>query len=75
MVGEGIKPNAVTFIVLLNSCSDAGLVNEGQLYFDAMSSYYGISPALEHFTCMVDLFSRTGHFNEAMKVIKRMPHP
>ena len=75
MVGEGIKPNAVTFIVLLNSCSDAGLVNEGQLYFDAMSSYYGISPAVEHFTCMVDLFSRTGHFNEAMKFMKRMPHP
>ena len=73
MVGEGIKPNAVTFIVLLNSCSDAGLVNEGQLYFDAMSSYYGISPALEHFTCMVDLFGRIGQLEQAVLLVNNLP--
>jgi pentatricopeptide repeat protein len=75
MIIKGLRPNAVTFVVLLSACNDAGLINEGQLFFELMSSSYGISPALEHFTCMVNLFSRTGHFHEAMAVIKTMPFP
>lgn len=73
MLGEDIEPTLVTFLVLLNSCSYLGLVNEGQMYFEKMSSKYGITPRLEHHTCMVDLFGRAGHLDKALSVIRKMP--
>ena len=73
MTREGIEPNLVTFTVLLNACSFAGLIDEGQTYFETMSTSYGIVPTLQHHTCMVDLLGRVGHFDEAMALIKKMP--
>ena len=70
---EGIVPNTVTFLCVLNACSHAGLVNEAQMYFTIMSEKYGIVPNSKHQTCMVDLFCRAGLFDKAMAVIKKMP--
>ena len=73
MRGEGIEPNFITFLVVLNACSFSGLVTEGETYFEVMRTSYGIIPTLEHHTCMVDLFSRSGHFDKAMEMIEKMP--
>ena len=73
MTEDGIKPDLVTFTVVLNACSHSGLVEQGQIYFDTMSSCYGIVPTLEHRTCMVDLFGRAGHFDRVVSMIKKMP--
>jgi pentatricopeptide repeat protein len=70
---EGILPNSVTFLCVLNACSHSGLVNEGQMYFTIMSEKYGIIPNSKHQACMVDLFCRTGDFKEAVAMIKKMP--
>ena len=67
-----ISPDAVTFVCLLSACSHSGLVDEGQQYFSDMSEKYGITPDIQHETCMVDLFSRAGLFDKAMTVIKKM---
>ena len=51
---------------------DAGLVDKGQMYFISMSAIYGIAPTFEQQTCIVDLLSRAGQFDEAIVVIKEM---
>ena len=38
-----------------------------------VSKKHGITPNNQHHTCMIDLFARTGHFDEAMMMIKKMP--
>ena len=73
MVGEGIKPNLVTFIVILNACSFLGLLDKGRMYFETMGVSYGICPTLEHHTCIVDLLGRIGYIESAMKAIQAMP--
>jgi pentatricopeptide repeat protein len=72
MAAEGIRPDSVTFIVLLIACSHAGLVEEGKLYFDLMTDVYGLAPSLEHYTCMVDLLGRAGHLESAVRLIEKV---
>ena len=46
MTDEGIKPNQVTFIGVLNACSQGGLVEEGLKHFELMTRNFGIEPLL-----------------------------
>ncbi|KAF3453285.1 hypothetical protein FNV43_RR03725 [Rhamnella rubrinervis] len=73
MIQLGLKPNEVTFIGLLHACSHMGLVDEGRKFFASMTTDYGIVPRIEHYGCMVDLFSRAGLLNEAHEFIMNMP--
>mgnify|MGYP000618503113 CR=1 FL=1 len=73
MLKEGHCPNAITFLSLLNTCCHSGLVDKGQFMFDSMSKQYGITPNFEHYTCMIDLFGRAGHFDKAVTIINEMP--
>ncbi|OWM76743.1 pentatricopeptide repeat-containing protein At4g14050, mitochondrial [Punica granatum] len=73
MVSEGIKPNEVTFIGLIYACSHAGLVDRGRDLFKSMTEEFGIKPSLQHYTCFLDLMSRSGHLDEAERVIHDMP--
>ena len=73
MQEEGIKPDLVSFIIVLNTCSRIGLFQKGQSYFEAMSKDYGIVPIIEHHICMVDALGRIGELNGALSMIKKMP--
>lgn len=76
MVGDGVKPNLATFVNVLNACNHAGLVEKGQMYFEAMCNEYGLIPTLDHYTCMIDLLARAGHTGKVLDMIKKMPfHP
>ncbi|KAG0495625.1 hypothetical protein HPP92_000316 [Vanilla planifolia] len=68
-----VRPDDITFIVILNACSHAGLVLDGHRYFILMSQKYGITPNVQHYGCMVDLLSRVGHLDEAIELINCMP--
>ncbi|OVA09785.1 Pentatricopeptide repeat [Macleaya cordata] len=70
---NGVKPNEVTFIGVLNACSHSGLVHEGSSYFDSMTKIYGLKPSIHHYCCMVDLYGRAGLLKQAEEVIKSMP--
>ena len=59
-------PDPITFVSVLNACNHGGLVDEGQMYFEAMIKDYGITPTLEHHTCLVDLFGRSGQLEKAI---------
>ncbi|KAJ0980259.1 hypothetical protein J5N97_008514 [Dioscorea zingiberensis] len=73
MVGEGVRPDDVTFVGVLYACSHSGLVDEGRRMFDRMINCFKIVPKMEHYGCMVDLLSRAGMLEEALKLVKSMP--
>ncbi|GAV56689.1 PPR domain-containing protein/PPR_2 domain-containing protein/DYW_deaminase domain-containing protein [Cephalotus follicularis] len=73
MVKDGTKPDHVTFTHLLSACSHSGLVKEGKKYFRVMAEIYGVEPRLSHYSCMVDLLSRSGLLDDAYQLIKCMP--
>ncbi|XP_039115467.1 pentatricopeptide repeat-containing protein At2g29760, chloroplastic-like [Dioscorea cayenensis subsp. rotundata] len=73
MVRIGMKPNAITFIGVLNACSHAGMVDEGHWYFKLMRERYEIEPTMEHYGCFIDLLCRVGNLDEARDVINEMP--
>ncbi|XP_058068315.1 pentatricopeptide repeat-containing protein At2g22410, mitochondrial-like [Magnolia sinica] len=72
MQKEGIQPNRVTYIGVLNGCSHSGLVQEGWQHFSEMTSLYNIEPEVEHYGCMVDLLGRAGYLEEADELIQNM---
>ncbi|KAK7256695.1 hypothetical protein RIF29_30152 [Crotalaria pallida] len=72
MVSSGTKPDFITFIGLLFACSHAGLVDDGRVYFQQMSKFYGIEPGPEHYACMIDLYGRSGKLNEAKELLNQM---
>jgi pentatricopeptide repeat protein len=71
-IREGFSPINVTFVGVLNACSRAGFVNEGRHYFKLMVDDYGIPPEMEHHGCMVDLLTRAGLIDEAVRLIETM---
>eukprot|EP01018_Ginkgo_biloba_P027696 Gb_25126 [translate_table: standard] len=70
---SGTKPNRVTFTGVLSACCHAGLVHDGYRFFECMSRDYHITPALEHYCCMVDLLGRAGCLIEAQDFVNKMP--
>ena len=73
MINHGEEPNLATLAILLTTCIHTGLLEESQLCLYVLRRVYDIIPSLEHFTCMIDLFSRTGCLDKAVKLIKVMP--
>ncbi|KAK6235852.1 hypothetical protein SCA6_011189 [Theobroma cacao] len=71
--GRAACPNDVTFVGVLSACVHAGLVDEGWQYFELMNSSYGLTPKIEHCSCMVDLLARAGQLYEAWDFIEKMP--
>ncbi|KAK1376863.1 putative pentatricopeptide repeat-containing family protein-like [Heracleum sosnowskyi] len=69
----GLRPDSVTFIVVLIACSHAGLVDLGFYYFNLMSEKYRIKPSEEHYGCMIDLLCGAGRLTEAENMITTMP--
>lgn len=66
-------PNEISFVGLLSACSHAGMVKEGLGFLSEMESKYGVSPSLEHYTCVIDMLCRAGRLMEAYDLVVRMP--
>lgn len=73
MQKEGFKPDGVSFTGALTACSHAGLVDKGLELFNIMKRNYKITPRIEHYGCIVDLYSRAGKLEDAMNIIESMP--
>ncbi|XP_030956422.1 pentatricopeptide repeat-containing protein At5g04780, mitochondrial-like [Quercus lobata] len=73
MLGEGVKPDYITFVSVLSACSYAGHVEDGFGYFDSMTKVHGMNPGPEHYACMADLLGRAGRLDEAKRFIESMP--
>uniref|UniRef100_A0A2P2INS6 Phosphoglycerate/bisphosphoglycerate mutase family protein n=1 Tax=Rhizophora mucronata TaxID=61149 RepID=A0A2P2INS6_RHIMU len=72
MIDSGVKPNYITFVSVLSSCSHAGLLDEGWHWFNAMTHQFCVEPGVEHYGCMVDLLGRAGYLKMAYNLIRRM---
>lgn len=72
MISMGFKPNEVTFIAVLSACSHCGLVEQGINCFYLMVEKYGITPRVDHYTCLVDMLGRAGKLAEAWKLVEEV---
>uniref|UniRef100_A0ACD5YMK7 Uncharacterized protein n=1 Tax=Avena sativa TaxID=4498 RepID=A0ACD5YMK7_AVESA len=75
MIDSGIKPDHIIMVTVLSACSHSGLVTEGEELFDKMTSSYGIKPQMEHYSCMVDLYARSGLIEKAEGMLNESPFP
>ncbi|KAL2348046.1 hypothetical protein Fmac_002046 [Flemingia macrophylla] len=73
MQKEGFEPDGVSYTGALTACSHAGLVDEGLRIFENMKRVSRIALRIEHYGCLVDLYSRAGRLEEALDVLKNMP--
>ena len=71
MLEREIDPDHITFVAILSACSHAGMVQRGREIMESMVSCMNLR--MEHYACMVDLYSRAGHLDEAMKIVETMP--
>ncbi|KAL8151240.1 hypothetical protein V2J09_021048 [Rumex salicifolius] len=68
------RPDSVTFLAVLSSCSHRAMEDEGMRIFDELvSGKDGVDPNVEHYGCVVDLLGRAGRLDKAMKFIEQMP--
>ncbi|KAM0857037.1 hypothetical protein ACQ4PT_048727 [Festuca glaucescens] len=83
---SGFKPDHVTVISVLPLCNHhsrltqgkelhghAGLIDKGLYFYDSMLQDYNISPDKEHYSCVVDLYSRSGKLDDAWKFVSSLP--
>lgn len=73
LVKSGVKPDRITFVVILNACSHSGLVPAGLHLFESMTRDFRISPDQEHYACLIDLLGRAGCFSEVITQLRKMP--
>ncbi|KAL8268788.1 hypothetical protein R6Q59_002586 [Mikania micrantha] len=72
MISNGLRPDAVTFVGVLTGFSHNGMVEKGWCYFHKMRDEFGVKPALEHYSCMVDMLGRAGQLKQAEELIRKM---
>lgn len=69
MENIGTLPDSITFVSMLSACAHLGLVKDGERMYSLMRGKYGISPIMEHYACMVNLYGRAGLIKEAYAII------
>ncbi|XP_023516538.1 pentatricopeptide repeat-containing protein At4g02750-like [Cucurbita pepo subsp. pepo] len=74
MLQEKFKPDNVTFVGVLSACLHSNLIEQGQMFFDSISNQHGLTPSSDHYACMVNLLGRSGRIDQAVNLIKNMPH-
>lgn len=65
MIDSDISPDVITFVSLLSACAHLGMVNDGERIYSIMMKRYRISPSMEHYACMVNMYGRAGLIEEA----------
>ncbi|XP_030548225.1 pentatricopeptide repeat-containing protein At2g36980, mitochondrial [Rhodamnia argentea] len=68
MVASGTKPDKVTFIGMLMTCSHSGLLEKGGKLFNSMDLEYGVAHEMDHVACMIDMLGRGGYLAEAREL-------
>lgn len=69
MEKAGAFPDKVTFVSLLSVCAHLGLVEEGERLLSSMREKYEISPIMEHYACIVNMYGKAGLIDKAYDVI------
>ncbi|CAN6486928.1 unnamed protein product [Victoria cruziana] len=72
MIQEEIQPDEISFLAILSACRHTGLVVEGENFFNSMVTNHGISPGMDHYACMIDLFGRSNCMDKAEEMIQNI---
>lgn len=72
MVGNGLRPDKITLVVILNACCHAGLVEEGLRLLESMTGGNCIFPDQEHYARLTDLLGQARHFDKLMGQLENM---
>lgn len=72
MEADGITPDRVTFIGVLNACRHTGLIDSCLKLWDKMVNQFGITPDSDHYACVIDMLGRSGRVEEAYQLVKNM---
>ncbi|KAI5074930.1 hypothetical protein GOP47_0010891 [Adiantum capillus-veneris] len=75
LLEQGAKADPVTMTCLLTACSHSGMVSEGYEYMKEMRDAFGITPNEGHYSCIIDMFGRSGRLYEAEKVLEMLCPP
>lgn len=67
------RPDMVTLIGVLSACSHSGFLRQGRELMAQMESLYGVTPTVEHYTCIVDMLGRANQLAEAYEIARTMP--
>ncbi|KAJ6826987.1 putative disease resistance proteinisoform X2 [Iris pallida] len=73
MEEEGVEPNHSVFASAIGAYALEGMVEEGKKLFDSMVEEHRLSPGMEHYRGMVELFGRAGRLREASELVETMP--
>ncbi|XP_024524226.1 pentatricopeptide repeat-containing protein At2g13600-like [Selaginella moellendorffii] len=73
MIDEGIPPVGASFVCAISACSHAGMVDRARGLFAAMGRC-GVPRGIEHYHCMVDVLGRANRLEEAVAMVRGMPH-
>lgn len=68
------SPNEHILLAVLFACSHCGLVDKGLYHFNSMQKVYGVKPNERHYTCVVDMLSRSGRLLEAENFVSSIPY-
>ncbi|KNA06271.1 hypothetical protein SOVF_182680 [Spinacia oleracea] len=73
MVGKGFLPDHICFTAVLSACNHAGLLDRAVEHFNKMIKDYDLSPTLDQYSCLIDLYARQGYLTKAIQLMEEMP--
>ncbi|XP_020223829.1 pentatricopeptide repeat-containing protein At2g13600 isoform X2 [Cajanus cajan] len=51
-----------------------GFLDKGVEYFNKMTTNYGLSPNIDQYACLIDLYARNGNLSKARDLMEEMPY-
>ena len=73
MMAAGFVPDHVCFTAVLSACNHAGFLDRGVEHFNKMIKYYDLSPTLDEYACLIDLYARQGNLSKTVQVMVDIP--
>ncbi|XP_027351798.1 pentatricopeptide repeat-containing protein At5g03800 [Abrus precatorius] len=75
MQEEGIKPDQVTFVLVISTYrhTNSNLVDDCRRLFNSMRSVFQIEPTSEHYSSFISVLGHWGLLEEALETINKMP--
>ena len=73
MQHEGIYPNVITFVCLLNACGSIGAINKGREIHDQIIDEGLLGKTIVLGNALVDMYAKCGALEKAQKVFDELP--
>ncbi|MED6163664.1 hypothetical protein PIB30_082190 [Stylosanthes scabra] len=74
LMEKELIPDHVCFTAILTACNHAGFLDKGVEYFNKMSTIYQLSPDIDQYACLIDLYARNGNLRRARDLMAEMPY-